>query len=286
MKRFLFFLSFIIFALSSHSQVINNLVVFCNDGEPFTLIMNGEKYNLSPQTKLRVTGLTLKKYQVKIIFTNPKLKELNTTLTFFNTGYECEFALNKRGKKKYTMDFFTDKRIEGFDEINRKNEPQKDNTTNDLLQSTPVKSNTMNTSSNNTDNGNTPGTNASNPSSSPTNTALTGTGAIPSHNIPTIKNCDTPLSQAQFEKYKGDILRKTNDADKKVLATILIENHCLVTDQVKQLVDVFVADNVKLDIAKKAYDITKDYSNYSKLTDVFTNSGVKDEFKKFLSIRK
>jgi hypothetical protein len=286
MKRLLYFLFLTVIAFNSRSQVVNNLVVFCNDGEPFTLIMNGEKYNLNPQTKLRVTGLTLKKYQVKIIFTNPKLKELNTTLTFFSTGYECEFALNKRGKRKYTMDFFTDKRIEGFDEINKKNEPQKENVTGDLLQTNPVKSNTTNTSSNETNTNNVPNTTTSSPPPSPTNTVLTGTGAIPSHNIPKTKSCDTPLSQAQFEKYKNDILKKTTDSDKKVLATVLIENHCLVTDQVKQLIDVFVADNVKLDIAKKAYEITKDYGNYSRLTEGFKTNGVKDEFKKFLSVQK
>jgi hypothetical protein len=250
--------------------------VFCNDGEPFTLIMNGERYNMEPQTKVRVTGLTLKKYAVKIIFTNPKIKEHTTTLTFFNTGYECEFALNKHGKKRYSMDYFTEKRIEGFDAINQSEQEES------------VKGNTPKPSED-TQVHSIPSTNTVNsaPPVTPTNTVLTGTGAIPSHNIPKSgRNCYTPLSPKQFDKYKSDILKKTTDDDKKVLAIILIENHCLITEQVKQLVDVFVADNVKLDIAKKAYEITKDNSNYSKLADVFLTTGVKEEFRKFLSIKK
>jgi len=111
MKKILFLILFGVFFFQGRAQVVNNLVVFINEAEPFTLIMNGERYNQEAQTRVRVTGLTLKMYKVTILFKNPDLKPVNTTLTFFSTGRECEFVLNKKGKKKHSMDYFTEKAI-------------------------------------------------------------------------------------------------------------------------------------------------------------------------------
>jgi hypothetical protein len=106
-------ITFCIVQLGLKAQVINNLVVFCNEGERFTLILNGLKENQIPETNVRVEGLDLKVYQVRIIFENPKLKEHETTLTFYRTGKECVFALNKHGKK-HTLDYVSEKEIDGF----------------------------------------------------------------------------------------------------------------------------------------------------------------------------
>ena len=110
MKR-LFLLIFCFVGLAAFSQVVNNMVVFCNDGEPFTLILNGERINMEPQTRVVAKGLTLKKYQTKVIFKNENIKEANTTITFFSSGFECEFGLNKKGKKKYKIEYFTERKI-------------------------------------------------------------------------------------------------------------------------------------------------------------------------------
>ena len=110
MKRF-FVVIFFFLAINGWAQVVNNMVVFCNDGEPFTLILNGERINMEPQTRVKAEGLTLKKYQTKVIFKNGNIKEANTTITFFNTGFECEFSLNKKGKKKYKIEYFTERKI-------------------------------------------------------------------------------------------------------------------------------------------------------------------------------
>src|SRR6187431_2666724 len=106
MKNVSLLLSLLLFLhLKVSSQVINNLVVFSNDGDKFTLILNGEKQNLYPETKVRVVDLNLKVYKVNIIFENQKLQPHSTTLTFFSTNTECVFAINKRGGKKHSMDY-------------------------------------------------------------------------------------------------------------------------------------------------------------------------------------
>lgn len=85
--------------------------MFCNESEPFTLILNGERINMTPQTRVKAENLTVKKYQTKIIFNNPRIKEANTVITFFGTGNECEFILKKKGKRKYKIEYFTERKI-------------------------------------------------------------------------------------------------------------------------------------------------------------------------------
>lgn len=99
--------------LLAKAQVINNLVVFCNDSR-FTLILNGLKENETPETNVRVAGLDLKVYEVTVIFENRKLKNHTTKVTFFRTGKECVFALNKHGRRKHTLDYVSEKEIDGF----------------------------------------------------------------------------------------------------------------------------------------------------------------------------
>ena len=110
MKR-LFSLLFLTCAFAASSQIVNNLILFCNEAEPFTLILNGERINMTPQTRVKAENLTVKKYQTKVIFNNPKIKEANTVITFFGTNNECEFILKKRGKRKYKIEYFTERKI-------------------------------------------------------------------------------------------------------------------------------------------------------------------------------
>jgi hypothetical protein len=110
MKHLFLLLCFFV-AVSASSQIINNMVVFCNEAEPFTLILNGERINMTPQTRVKAENLTVKKYQTKVIFNNPRIKEANTVITFFGTGNECEFVLKKKGSKKYKIEYFTERKI-------------------------------------------------------------------------------------------------------------------------------------------------------------------------------
>jgi hypothetical protein len=112
LKYIILFIGLVGTHLAIKAQVINNLVAFCNDSR-FTLILNGVKMNEAPLTNVRVEGLDLKVYEVKVIFENKKLKDHSTILTFFRTGKECVFALNKHGKK-HTLDYVSEKDIDGF----------------------------------------------------------------------------------------------------------------------------------------------------------------------------
>ena len=56
------------------SQNNNNLIVFSETGDRFYLVLNGLKYNQTPETNVKVTSLTATNYKAKIIFDNEHLK--------------------------------------------------------------------------------------------------------------------------------------------------------------------------------------------------------------------
>src|ERR1700758_2775877 len=52
------------------SQNNNNLIVFSETGDRFYLVLNGLKYNQTPETNVKVTSLNATNYKAKIIFEN------------------------------------------------------------------------------------------------------------------------------------------------------------------------------------------------------------------------
>ena len=73
-------LGLIIFSLTGFSQR-SNLIFFAENGEPFTIIMNGLKYNDVPATNIKLTDLTAPAtYKVKAIFQDASLGEVNKTI--------------------------------------------------------------------------------------------------------------------------------------------------------------------------------------------------------------
>lgn len=249
------------------AQRNNNLVVFCNDGEAFTLVLNGAQQNATPLTRIVVQGLDLPEYQVHIIFKNPKLKPTDTKLTFFRTNKECEFALNKKGKKSYTMDYFTERDIlveaPVEDQGSAPVAPLVANPTTDQV--TP----------------NIPPTDATIPVTDQVSAPVTPTNVIPA--ISPSQGC-VGMSDTQFTALKNVVAQqKTDDARRQSIYKAL-ENGCLFTGQLKQVLGMISSEQVKLDVVKNVYPHIKDLGNYSQLLDNFIN--MQQELKTFISSQK
>jgi hypothetical protein len=229
------------------AQVINNLVVFCNDG-PFTLILNGFKMNENPQTNVRVESLDLKVYEVKIIFENHKFKDHSTKLTFFRTGKECVFALNKHGRRKHTMDYVSEKEIDGFiPAANPETSPRVISDTQSQIQpQTQVNNTSTNTST----------------LSNPTNTL-------------------TP-----FQSTLANIALQPTEEGKLNTALHSLENITFSVAEVKEVFALFSSEQSRLAFAKQICTKAKDPSTYTPIIDAFINEAVKQEFKKFLGSKK
>ncbi len=314
-KIYYFTLLFLFFQGNVFSQydnrlVINNLVVFANDGELFTLILNGVKQNQTPDTRVRVTDLNLKVYKVNLLFENKKLKSHTTTLTFFSTNRECVFALNGHGKK-HTMDYLTDTPINEIPE--EKSEPKADvpvvksttitatntppvTTTAPLATPTPSPSKdnmSIKTGKGDLDLGsggvkiNTHGVNLGvNPKTKTAESSVTVLGTTVALNKSLKTGCSSPMSGLDFEESKKGIVSQPTDSTKMLAAVKVINANCMLTAQVKEITTLFETDLNKLHFAKKAYAHTSDLSKFGQLEDTFTSAQGKKDMHDFIKSQK
>lgn len=64
----------------------NNLVVFSQDGDKFSLIVNGLRQNEKPETNVKVTGLNAPNYKVRVIFENAGLAPIDQNVYMSDGG--------------------------------------------------------------------------------------------------------------------------------------------------------------------------------------------------------
>jgi len=72
-------LAAILFSFTAFAQS-NNLIVFSQDGYKFTLIVNGLRQNETPETNVKVTGLTAPNYKVRVIFADANLATIDQNI--------------------------------------------------------------------------------------------------------------------------------------------------------------------------------------------------------------
>lgn len=89
-----FFVTLCSFAQSS------SLTIFNNNGQPFFVIMNGIRQNSIPQTNVKVGGMTIGSYEVKLIFADGKTGDINKTIYFSEQGDYLSRVIFKGSKRK------------------------------------------------------------------------------------------------------------------------------------------------------------------------------------------
>ena len=98
---------FLLLAVAGAFAQNNNIVVFSENGERFTLILNGIRQNAKPETNVKVTGLNAPNYKAKIIFESKSIFDLDQSIYLQyggeSTGSNMEYTysiVNKKGKYK------------------------------------------------------------------------------------------------------------------------------------------------------------------------------------------
>jgi hypothetical protein len=80
-------------------------VVFSEAGENFTLFLNGEKKNGSPQPNVKIQGLTSEFYQARVDFEDPMLKDFAEGNFAVQIGSEVTYIVKKNKKGEYVLRF-------------------------------------------------------------------------------------------------------------------------------------------------------------------------------------
>jgi hypothetical protein len=318
-SHLLIFSSLLFLSLISFGQNKINLVVFAEDGDKFYAFVNGIKQNDTPESNVKVTGVT-PNISLRIEFEDKALPQLKQNMAL-EPGFEHTAKIKRDMKKQMKLRYFGQTPLE---ETSSSNVPTvayhtaetTDNGTNNITNtggnntsvtttstSTQINNNTnpnntsinvnmagvgINMNVNGMNNGaanvqsNSSTTVTSSSSSSSSNSQPTSSNNQSNQQVITDKGCKAAMSSASFESLKQSVEAKPFSETKMSTAKMATKNNCLSVVQVKEICKLFSMDEDKLTYAKFAYDHCVDRGNFYQVSEVFSFSTTTDEFNEFL----
>lgn len=97
--------------------------------------------------------------------------------------------------------------------------------------------------------------------------------------IPTLKpkiTCQQSLTEEDVESLKTKVTQTTLDKNRLLTAKIMINDWCLTSNQVRDVLALFTMDKYRLDFAKFAYGHVTDRTNYGRVKDAFSFESTKE----------
>ena len=297
----------------------SNVILFTEDGEKFTVILNGARQNDTPETQVKVTGLNANSYKLKVIFEDPANGTMDKNL-FFNEGMETAFNIKRNKKGEWVLRPISETPV-------AQAPPAPANQTVVVYNPTPApvsQQTTTVTTTTTTSGGAAPAsgvginmgiqvneetgsvnmnmsgfehgtTTTSSSMTTTTSTTVTSSGApVPTNTPPPVYlpgytgpvGCPMPMTPGEFQNVKSSIASKTFEDSKNTIARQVIGSNCLLTSQVKEIMMLFTFEDTKLDLAKYAYGYTYDIGNYYQLNDAFDFESSIDELNSYIQSRR
>lgn len=93
------------------------------------------------------------------------------------------------------------------------------------------------------------------------------------------------MSDFEFNRVLSSIEDEWRENNKTKSATQLISTNYFTTAQVKEMLQLFSTESIKLELAKQAYSKTVDQKNYFMINEVFSYNSSKDELTRFIRTR-
>ena len=312
-----FTLSILIFIYTFVYSQKSNLIIYSQNGERFKLILNGIQQNPTPQTNVKVTDLVAPNYKIRILFENKELGFIDKNIFFQNQGNEETYLIKKNNKGRYVIRFqssvpLTQAPPPPTSQIVYTYSPTPRVTT--ITTSTSTTTTTTNNNPNGASMGVSIGddenvnlnlninTGNVNSSTTTTETTITTTTTTINENVNTevsegapLTNenylpgytgkigCPAPMSDIDFTNAKNTIENKDFESSKLTVAKQIANSNCLLSSQVKQIMQVFDFEDSKLQFAKYAYSHTYDISNYYIINDAFEFESSVDELNNFIN---
>lgn len=294
----------------------SNAILFTENGEKFTAILNGLRQNDKPETNVKITGLNANFYKLKVIFADPALGQSSFNMGI-DPGTETTYIIKKNNKNEYVLRPMSMVPIAEappapagtvVNAYNPDAEPYSGETT--ITEQTTVTTTTSgmpdgsgvsmgiqvnetggNISMNVSGYDGTNGTVTSQQIITTTTTTTTSSSLsappppppayVPGYNGAV--GCAVPMSPGDFESMKGSINSKSFEDSKLTLAKQVINSNCLLSSQVREIMQLFTFEENKLDFAKYAYGRTYDIGNYYKVNDAFTFETSIDELNSYIN---
>ena len=318
MIRKITFSALLLITSLSYAQLgpVGHLTIFSEDGDKFTLILNGEVINDVPQTNLRVEDLNQPYYNAKIKFEDKTLMDItknNLMLTdvdgvFADVTYKIK--RDKNNKTKMKLNYFSSIPVQP-DFIPPSNvhvihygQPRPVPVAVPVQQ--PVRGVTQTTTTTTTQTGgasvgvgvNVGGVNmgvtindnmGGGAVTQTTNTTTTvgGSHAIDYDAPAPVRGCNgrSCMTPANFNAALATIKKQSFEDTQLKTAKQVIAANCLNVDQIIQIANTFSFEDNKLEFAKFAYDYCIEPRNYFKLNGIFSFSSNVDELSDYVQSR-
>ena len=95
--------------------------------------------------------------------------------------------------------------------------------------------------------------------------------------------CISPMSDMDFQSAKKSIASKSFEDSKLTTAKQIVSANCVLSSQVKEIMDLFGFENTRIEFAKFAYKYTYDKNNYYKVNEGFKFETSIDELNEYLN---
>lgn len=105
MKK-LIIVSFLTLMFTQVRSQLSNVILFTENGERFTAILNGVRQNNEPETNIKITGLNTEFYKLKIIFESAANGEKNFNMAI-ELGMESTYVIKKNNKGEFVLRFMS-----------------------------------------------------------------------------------------------------------------------------------------------------------------------------------
>jgi hypothetical protein len=319
MKKCLFLFAMLI-AFSSAFAQKTNLIFFSEGGEKFYVILNAVLQNQKAETNVKVTDLNAPNYKLKILFEDSTITPLDKNL-MFQQNTETTFNIKKNNKGEYVVRYLSEVPIAEAVTPPATQTVVVYAPTGPSVPPTPVTTTTISTTQTTTTGSgithpadgvavgiNVNGLNMNMSITDPrmdatlgttstttttTTTSTTGMQTLPvtpppppPYTLPGYSGaigCPLPMSDAEFSLMKTSISSKSFEDSKLTIAKQVIASNCLLSSQVKEVMQLFSFEDSKLELAKYAYGYTFDLGNYYKVNDAFTFESSIDELNTYIA---
>lgn len=274
---------------------VGHLTIFSEDGDKFTLILNGEVINDVPQTNLRVEDLNQPYYNAKIRFEDKTLQDItknNLALTdvdgiFSDVTYKIK--RDKNNKTKMKLNYFSSIPVQpNFVPASNVHVIHYGQPDTQII--VPAGGVSQTTTTTTTQTGGTSvgvGVNVGGVNmgisindgmgngtiTQTTTTTTTSSGSVAvGHNQPRGCGGNSCMSQANFNAALATIKKQSFEDTRLKTAEQVITANCLNVDQIIQIANTFNFEENKLEFAKYAYGFCTEPKNYFKLNGIFAFS--------------
>src|SRR3972149_2751004 len=102
MKKSILLSALLLTDISGAFSQKSNAIFFTENGERFTVILNGVRQNPSPETNVMVTELNAPNYKLKVLFEKQTPGTLDKNL-YLEPGTERTFAIKQNNKGEYVL---------------------------------------------------------------------------------------------------------------------------------------------------------------------------------------